>query len=80
MTISFKYFKHNPSVIQLAVLLYVRYPLSLRQVEDMLFDRGLDICTRQSGYGGTGSIQHSPARSESTGFLIPINTQTGAGI
>jgi len=44
MTISFKYFKHNPSVIQLAVLLYVRYPLSLRQIEDMLFDRGLDIC------------------------------------
>lgn len=44
MNLSFKYFKHNPAIIQLAVLLYVRYPLSLRQVEDMLFDRGIDIC------------------------------------
>lgn len=43
MSISFKYFKHNPAVIQLAVLLYIRYPLSLRQVEDMLFERGIDI-------------------------------------
>ena len=43
MNISFKYFKHNPAVIQLAVLLYIRYPLSLRQVEDMLFERGIDV-------------------------------------
>ncbi len=44
MNISFKYFKHNPTIIQLAVLLYIRYPLSLRQVEDILFERGIDIC------------------------------------
>ncbi len=44
MDISFKYYKHNPAIIQLALLLYVRYPLSLRQVEDMLFERGIDIC------------------------------------
>ena len=25
-------------------MLYIRYPLSLRQVEDMLFERGIDIC------------------------------------
>ncbi len=25
-------------------MLYVRYPLSLRQVEDLLFERGIDIC------------------------------------
>lgn len=25
-------------------MMYVRYPLSLRQVEDLLFDRGIDIC------------------------------------
>ena len=23
---------------------YIRYPLSLRQVEDLLFERGIDIC------------------------------------
>ena len=40
----FKYFKTSPEVIRLAVMLYIRYPLSLRQVEDMLFERGIDIC------------------------------------
>jgi putative transposase len=31
-------------VIGLVVLMYVRYPLSLRNVEDLLFERGIDIC------------------------------------
>ena len=31
-------------MIRLTVLLYIRYPLSLRQVEDLLFERGIDIC------------------------------------
>jgi putative transposase len=31
-------------VIRLTVMMYVRYPLSLRQVEDLLFERGIDIC------------------------------------
>ncbi len=44
MNPSFKYFKHNPTIIHLAVLLYIRYPLSLRQVEDILFERGIDVC------------------------------------
>ena len=26
------------------MMLYIRYPLSLRQVEDLLFERGVDIC------------------------------------
>lgn len=25
-------------------MLYVRYPLSLRNVEDLLFERGIDLC------------------------------------
>ena len=40
----FRYFNSSPEVIRLAVMLYVRYPLSLRQVEDLLFERGVDIC------------------------------------
>ena len=40
----FRYFNSSPEVIRLAVLLYIRYPLSLRQVEDLLFERGIDIC------------------------------------
>ncbi len=40
----FRYFKTSPEVIRLAVMMYVRYPLSLRQVEDHLYERGIDIC------------------------------------
>ncbi len=40
----FRYFKTSPEVIRLAVMMYVRYPLSLRQVEDLLHERGIDIC------------------------------------
>ena len=40
----FRYFKTSPEVIRLAVLLYVKYPLSLRNVEDLLFERGIDLC------------------------------------
>jgi len=37
-------FNSSPEVIRLTVLLYVRYPLSLRQIEDLRFERGIDIC------------------------------------
>ena len=40
----FRYFNSSPEVIRFAVMLYVRYPLSLRQVEDLLFERGIEIC------------------------------------
>jgi putative transposase len=31
-------------VIRLVVMIYVRFPLSLRNVEDLLFERAIDIC------------------------------------
>jgi putative transposase len=40
----FRYFNSSPEIIRLTVMMYVRYPLSLRQVEDLLFERGIDIC------------------------------------
>jgi putative transposase len=40
----FRYFNSSPEVIRLAVLMYARFPLSLRNVEDLLFERGIDIC------------------------------------
>ena len=40
----FRYFNSSPAVIRLTVMMYIRYPLSLRQVEDLLFERGIDIC------------------------------------
>jgi putative transposase len=38
----FKYFKTSPEIIRLAVMLFVRYPLSLRNVEDLLHERGIE--------------------------------------
>ena len=41
MSNPFRYFK--PEVIRLVVMMYVRYPLSPRNVEDLLAERGIDI-------------------------------------
>ena len=40
----FRYFHSSPEVIPLVVLMYVRFPLILRNVEDLLFERGIDVC------------------------------------
>jgi putative transposase len=39
----FRYFRTSPEIIRLAVMLYIRFPLSLRNVEDLLHERGIDI-------------------------------------
>ena len=41
--LSFRYFKTSSEIIQLAVMLYVRFRLSLRNVEDLLRERGVDV-------------------------------------
>ena len=40
----FRYFNSSPEVIRLTVMMDIRYPLSPRQVEDVLFERSIDIC------------------------------------
>ena len=39
----FRYFKTSHEIIRLAVMTYVRFPLSLRNVEDLLHEHGIDI-------------------------------------
>jgi putative transposase len=39
----FRGFDSSPEVIQMVVLFSVRFPLSLRKVEDLAFERGVDI-------------------------------------
>jgi putative transposase len=39
----FRYFMTSSEVIRLAVMMYVRFPLSFRNVEDPLHERGIDI-------------------------------------
>ena len=48
--ISFHYFKTSPEIIQLAVMLYVRFPPSLRNVEDLLHERGVDVSYKSVQY------------------------------
>ena len=40
----FCYFKTRPEIIWLAVMLYIRFPLSLRNAEVLLHERGIEIC------------------------------------
>ena len=40
----FRYFNSWPGIITLVVMMYVRFPLSLRNVECLLFERGIDLC------------------------------------
>ena len=44
----FRYFKTSPEIIRLAVILYVRFPLSLRNVEDLLHERGIGVGLTQA--------------------------------
>jgi putative transposase len=37
-------FNSSPEIIRLVVIMYVKYPLSLRNVEDLLAERGIDVC------------------------------------
>ena len=39
----FKYFKTSPQIIRLAGMMYVRYLISQRNVEDLLHERGIEI-------------------------------------
>lgn len=40
----FRYFKTSPEIIQLAVMMCGWFLLSLRNVEDLLHERGIDVC------------------------------------
>jgi hypothetical protein len=67
MSNPFRYFNSSPEVIRLVVMLYVRYPLSLRNVEDLLAERGIDISR-----GGPLNALDTPRRaSRNPRFPIP---------
>ena len=41
---SFQYYDSTLEVIRVTVMIYVRYRFLLRQVEDILFERGINMC------------------------------------
>jgi putative transposase len=73
----FRYFKTSPEIIRLAVMMYVRYPLSLRNVEDLLHERGIDITheTVRFWWNRFGTIFASdPPQSGPGNALVPAST------
>ena len=51
----FRYFNSSPEVFRLVVMMYVRFPLSLRNVEDLVAERGVDICHGLCQKDGAGA-------------------------
>jgi putative transposase len=67
MSNPFRYFNSSPEIIRLAVLMYLKYPLSLRNIEDLLAERGIDISHETVRFCGTDSARCLPLRSEKGG-------------
>jgi hypothetical protein len=53
----FRCFNSSPEVTCLVVMMYIHYPLSLRQVEDILFERGIDICHETARFRDIKTLQ-----------------------
>jgi len=74
----FRYFNSSPQIIRLTVMMYIRYPLSLRQVDDLLFERGIDIChetvrfwwNRFSGMSAPGYEQSHQSASRNVHYRV----------
>ena len=54
--ISSRYFKTSPEIIWLAVILYLRLPLSLRELEDLLHERGFGYLMEKISFSKNISI------------------------
>ena len=67
MSDPFRYFNSSPEVIRLVVMMYVKSPLSLRNVADLMAERGIDISHETVRFGGTGLARCLPPRSERSG-------------
>jgi transposase-like protein len=59
----FRYFKTSPEIIRRAVMKYIRFPMSFRNVEDLLHERGIEITDEtqeKPGQGKTGTDTINP--------------------
>jgi putative transposase len=65
----FRSFKTSAEIIRLAVMLYIRFPLSLRNVEDLLHERGVEISyeTVRYRWNRVGSMFASEIRVDRDG-------------
>lgn len=63
----FLYFKTSPGIIRLTVMMYVRFPVSPHNVEDLLHERSIDIChetARHLNNRETFKLQRTAALAE----------------
>lgn len=60
----FRYFKTSPEIIRLAVMMSVQFPLSLRNVEDLLHERGVEISHESERFWSRGCacVDHEGAQ------------------
>ena len=49
--------------------MYVRFPLSLRNVEDLLFERGIDICQRRAVLAEPVPVTKTRDKSAALAFI-----------
>ena len=71
----FRYFKTSPEIIRLAVMMYVRFPLSLRNVEDLLHERGIEVSyeTIRFWWNRFGPIFGAEIRKKQTDRIRPLS-------
>ena len=76
----FRYFDSSPEVIRLVVMMSVKYPLSLRNVEHLLHERGIDICheTVRLRWNGFGPMFAAEIRRNGSRRCEPSPTGDGA--
>ena len=67
----FRYFKTSPEIIRLGVMMFIRFQLSLRNVENLLHERGIDISLSYAGRGSWGIWEPLPA--------LPFMAGSGGG-
>lgn len=76
---SFRYFNSSPEVIGLVVVMYARLQLLLRNVEDLLFERGIDICheTARHWWNRFGPIFAGDIRRQYVNRMRASGAETG---
>jgi putative transposase len=76
----FRYFNSSPEVIRLVVMMYVKSPLSLRNVDDLLAERGIDISHETVRFWWNRFGPMFLPRSERSGLRTRATILSGGGI
>ena len=75
----FRWFNSSPKVIRFVVMMYVRFPLSLRNVEQLLLERATDLCHETARYWWTrlGPMFAGNIRGQRVNAMRGVGTAAG---